>query len=69
MRARPDYLPTPQQIASACARIRQSWSPDERRRRLVGFRRHSAVIPWQPPRIDTAICTARVRRAVAEISV
>lgn len=50
-----DYLPTPTEIADACASIRSSWSRSEKRRRFVGD-----AVPddfesvWRPPVIDTS---------------
>ena len=62
MPAQPEYLPTPRQIADQCRKIRNRWTAAERQRRLVGFRRELAESMWVPPRVDTTLCTARVRR-------
>lgn len=68
MRMEPGYLPTPRQIAEACLRIQQSWSPTEKKRRLVGYSREHLETPWLPPRIDTSMCTSRVRKEVTELT-
>ena len=50
-----DYIPTPREIAKACASIRSRWTLSEKRRRYVG-----EVMPdepetgWSPPVIDTS---------------
>lgn len=50
-----DYLPSPADIADACASIRSAWTRNEQRRRYVG-----ELIPeeqesaWSPPVIDTS---------------
>lgn len=50
-----DYLPSPDDIASACESIRSAWSRNEQRRRFVG-----ELVPdeqetaWSPPVIDTS---------------
>lgn len=50
-----DYLPTPVEIAQACASIRATWTLSEKRRRFVG-----ETMPdepekmWSPPVIDTS---------------
>ncbi|MBX3427626.1 MAG: hypothetical protein KF688_18245 [Pirellulales bacterium] len=68
-RLRPEYLPTPREIARLCAVIRDSWSPSERRRRTVDRDLLIAHEPaWMPPTIDTASCLARVRHAALEHS-
>jgi hypothetical protein len=69
MRASPDYLPTPFQIASACAEIRDRWTPAERRRRAVGLHLDERQNAWLPPMIDTSLCTSRVRRVATEMQV
>jgi hypothetical protein len=66
MRASPDYLPTPCQIASACAEIRDRWTPAERRRRAVGHHHDDHREAWLPPLIDTSLCNSRVRRVAME---
>jgi hypothetical protein len=68
MRARPDYLPTKRQIAKECRIIRKRWTPAERQRRLVGYGLELASTVWLPPRIDTSLCTSRVRRLAIEQS-
>ena len=68
MRARPEYLPTPRQIANQCRLIRNRWTPAERQRRLVGYGKQIMEPVWTPPQIDTAGCTARVRRVAVEQS-
>lgn len=50
-----DYLPTPFEIDAACARIRDRWSHNERRRRFVGPHLPDELpTPWQPPVVDTS---------------
>ena len=55
------YLPTPTEIARACASIRSRWTPRERQRRRAGTSFFGAMLPeashrpWQPPVIDTAV--------------
>lgn len=66
MRAHPEYLPTPRQIATECERIRQRWSVAERRRRTVGYALLTRQESWSPPVIETASCLAGVRRVVVE---
>lgn len=68
MKARPDYLPTPLQIAFACAEIRRQWTPAELRRRTAGYALEVQQTMWFPPTIDTATCTSRVRRIACEQS-
>ena len=68
MRVQPGYLPTPHQITEACLLIRESWSAAEKRRRLVGFSHEMINRQWMPPRIDTSMCTARVRKEVSELT-
>ena len=68
MRIEPGYLPTPQQIADACLFIREQWSPAERQRRLVGQSYEPEVLRWSPPRIDTTMCSSRVRKAVSDLT-
>jgi len=41
----PEYIPTLEEIAEACAEIQKNWSEEERRERAGGFRR----IEWFPP--------------------
>ena len=66
-RLRPEFLPTPREIARQCAEIRQSWTPSERRRRTVDRDLLAEHEPgWLPPVIDTASCLARVRHAAIE---
>ncbi len=68
MRMEPGYLPTPNQITEACSMIRETWSPAERRRRLVGYSTEMVESCWLPPRIDTTMCTSRVRKEVSELT-
>lgn len=68
MRMEPGYLPTPNQITEACLMIRESWSAAEKRRRLVGYSQELVDNRWQPPRIDTSMCTSRVRKEVSELT-
>lgn len=50
-----NYLPSPDEIADACASIRQAWTLSEKRRRYVGETMpDEPVALWQPPIIDTA---------------
>ena len=49
-----DYLPSPDEIADACASIRQAWTLSEKRRRFVGdFMPDEPDSGWRPPVIDT----------------
>ena len=49
-----DYVPTPREIAQACADIRSRWSIGEKRRRYVGEHMpDEPEIAWRPPVIDT----------------
>lgn len=49
------YLPSPREIAKACAHIRAGWTRCERRRRFVGgLLPDDTVLGWQPPLIDTS---------------
>lgn len=68
MRMEPGYLPTPDQIIQECLNIRAQWSPAETRRRLVGYAQEMIDTPWLPPRIDTSMCTSRVRKEVSELT-
>jgi|GEM_PF-1451578 len=68
MRMQPGYLPTPHQIAEACLMIRETWSPSEQQRRLVGYAQEELKNPWLPPRIDTSLCHSRVRKEVSELT-
>jgi hypothetical protein len=68
MKARPDYLPTPLQIATECAEIRRNWTASELRRRTVGYALELQQTMWFPPMIETATCNSRVRRIVCEQS-
>ncbi|MEQ8849043.1 hypothetical protein [Botrimarina sp.] len=50
-----DYLPSPAEIAQACASIRSAWTRSEKRRRFVGDQlpdEQDSV--WSPPVIDTS---------------
>jgi len=68
MRAKPEYMPSPRQIARKCRSIQRSWTPAERQRRIVGFQAISADRIWLPPQVNTSLCHARVRRAAIEMS-
>ncbi len=49
-----DYLPTPEEIAQACASIRSAWTLSEKRRRFVGeLMPDEPEMFWRPPVIDT----------------
>lgn len=49
-----DYLPSPTEIAEACASIRGAWTRSEKRRRYVGTEMPDDMqAAWQPPVIDT----------------
>lgn len=65
-RLKPEYLPTPCEIAAGCERIRQEWTAAERRRRTVGDGLLAAEREWRLPHIRVGACPARVRRIVAE---
>lgn len=53
--SRIDYLPTPTEIHTACADIRQAWTLNERRRRFVGPELPDELPrSWRPPTIDTS---------------
>lgn len=50
-----DYLPSPTEIADACASIRSAWSLSEKRRRFVGdLMPDEPDSAWSPPVIDTS---------------
>jgi hypothetical protein len=50
-----DYLPSPDEIADACASIRQAWTLSEKRRRFVGdLMPDEPDSAWRPPVIDTS---------------
>ena len=66
MRACPNYLPTPSQIAEACASIRAGWSISERQRRVVDPKLRSERPCWLPPRVDTSECSSRVRKMLGD---
>ncbi|MEM9657172.1 MAG: hypothetical protein AAF961_02315 [Planctomycetota bacterium] len=68
MSNRPEYAPTPDQIAEACLEIRQNWSDSELRRRTVGYDLRLQERHWRVPSIDTSHCLARARGVVAEHS-
>lgn len=68
MRMEPGYLPTPNQITEACLTIRENWSQAEKQRRLVGYSQEVLECRWSPPRIDTSLCTSRVRKEVSELT-
>jgi hypothetical protein len=49
------YLPSPGEIATACATIRARWTPRERQRRCVGrMLLEEFANAWRPPVIDTS---------------
>lgn len=58
-----DYLPSPTEIADACASIRSAWTLSEKRRRFVGdLMPDEPDSVWRPPVIDTShfrMATAR----------
>ncbi len=50
-----DYLPSPNDIAEACASIRSAWTLSEKRRRFVGEQMPDEPdTVWRPPVIDTS---------------
>ncbi|QDT70651.1 hypothetical protein MalM25_36060 [Planctomycetes bacterium MalM25] len=50
-----DFLPSPDQIADACASIRSAWTLSEKRRRYVGdLMPDEPESVWRPPVIDTS---------------
>lgn len=50
-----DYLPSPNEIAEACASIRSRWTLSEKRRRYVGeLMPDEPESVWRPPVIDTS---------------
>lgn len=50
-----DFLPSPDEIANACATIRSSWTLSEKRRRYVGESMPDEPESiWRPPVIDTS---------------
>lgn len=50
-----DYLPSPTDIADACASIRLAWTLSEKRRRYVGEQMPDEPDSvWRPPVIDTS---------------
>ncbi|MEN0111716.1 MAG: hypothetical protein AAF805_13440 [Planctomycetota bacterium] len=64
-----DYLPTPAEIADACASIRNGWTISEKRRRFVGdLMPDEPDTAWRPPVIDTShfrLTTTRAAEATA----
>ena len=68
MRIQPHYEPTPIQIAKACQEIRDSWSPEERQRRLVGSGISRLASRWYPPCIDASVSGGRVQRKFADLT-
>ena len=68
MRIQPGYLPTPREIVEACTEIRRRWSQAERQRRMVGYSREDFEPRWFPPRIDSSLCTARIRKEVSDLT-
>ena len=64
-----DYLPSPPEIAQACATIRATWTPLERRRRFVGFRGEAGFrTVWRPPVIDTSLLRYSSGRSSVDIA-
>ncbi len=54
--SRVGYLPTPEDIAMACATIRSEWTLSEKRRRFVGeLMPDEPESVWRPPVIDTSL--------------
>lgn len=50
-----DFLPSPDEIADACASIRSAWTLSEKRRRYVGeLMPDEPESVWRPPVIDTS---------------
>ncbi|TWT88926.1 hypothetical protein Mal64_24160 [Pseudobythopirellula maris] len=50
-----DYLPSPGEIAHACASIRSGWTGSERRRRFIGKDLpDDPNAAWAPPVVDTS---------------
>lgn len=50
-----DFLPSPDEIANACATIRSAWTLSEKRRRYVGdLMPDEPESVWRPPVIDTS---------------
>ena len=61
-----DYVPTPSEIAEACASIRSSWSLSEKRRRYVGDQMpDEPEMVWRPPVIDTSHFRVSARQGEA----
>jgi hypothetical protein len=56
----PDYIPSPEDIAAACERIRRTWSDREYARRAP----HLAKQPAKVPQLDVS---GAVRRAIESI--
>lgn len=46
---RPHWLPSPEEIAAECERIRAGWTAEQLRR----SRTHSGHVPWSLPTINT----------------
>lgn len=63
---RPEFLPSPREIAERCESIRRQWSAAERRRRTVGYALHLQETVWMPPQIQTSTCLSSVRRSVLD---
>jgi hypothetical protein len=62
------YLPSPREIATACASIRANWTPRERQRRRVGESIFEELAPaWQPPVIDTSGLRMTVGKAMTDL--
>jgi hypothetical protein len=62
----PAYLPTPREIAAACAAIRQRWTPTEFRRRSAANVLKMTPHDWTPPQVSLSHCLAGVRTFVAD---
>lgn len=60
-----DYLPSPNEIAEACASIRSAWTLSEKRRRYVGdLMPDEPESVWRPPVIDTSHFRVAASRGV-----
>lgn len=65
-----DYLPTPEEIANACASIRSSWTLSEKRRRYVGdMMPDEPESVWCPPMIDTTHFRISSSRSGSDVGV
>lgn len=64
-----DYLPSPDDIADACASIKSSWTLSEKRRRYVGeLMPDEPESVWRPPVIDTSQFQMNALRGVDNAS-